>query len=396
MFRKGLVLLMAALLTLSAGVAAAAGIEVPEVTVREFEIPDNEALRMIRDMKAGWNLGNTFDAIDCNWLPDKLDYERGWCGVKTPEALIEALKEAGFRTIRMPVSWHNHVDADFRIDEAWLARVEEVASWAYNRDMYVILNIHHDCDKGYYYPDSAHLDNSTAYMKAIWSQVAERFASWGDRLIFESVNEPRLKDTNYEWYWSAAAPECKDAMKCIVALNQVFVDTVRAAGGENANRYLMVPSYDASPYYACEAAFTLPEDTAENRIIVSAHAYTPYAFALEMPGRATFSVESAANRAEVTGFMDQLYKTFVSKGIPVLIGEFGALAKTDAQGDHMQDRVDFTAFYVASARARGMTVCWWDNHAFEGNGEKFGLIDRRTMEWKAPKILEAMMTYCGE
>ena len=158
----------------------------------------------------------------------------------------------------------------------------------------------------------------------------------------------------------------------------------------------MVPAYDANPQYACDAQFRLPEDTADNKMIVSAHAYTPYNFALEMPGVASFDLDNAMQKAEIGGFMNQLYDTFVSKGIPVLIGEFGALQKQDADGDHMQDRVDFTAYYIASARARGMTACWWDNHAFSGNGEKFGLIDRKTMAWKAPKILEAMMTYCGE
>ena len=367
---------------------------VPAVEAAAKEIPENEALTLIRDMKIGWNLGNTFDAIDCTWLRDPLDYESGWCGVKTSEALIDALKAAGFRTIRLPVSWHNHVDAEYTIDEAWLSRVQEVVDWIYARDMYVILNIHHD--ETQFEPSGKHYEESERYIRRIWSQLAERFRDYGGRLIMESMNEPRLMNNPHEWWWEANNPECQEAADCLNRLNQVFVDTVRAAGGENANRYLMVPAYDANPAYACDPQFVLPTDTVENRIIVSAHAYTPYAFALEMPGRATFSVESAANRAEVTGFMDQLYKTFVSKGIPVLIGEFGALAKMDAQGDHMQDRVDFTAFYVASARARGMTVCWWDNHAFEGNGEKFGLIDRRTMEWKAPKILEAMMTYCGE
>lgn len=374
--------------------AGAEEITVPSVQVEAREIPDNEALRMIRDMKIGWNLGNTFDAIDCTWLSDKLDYESGWCGVKTSEALIQALKDAGFRTVRVPVSWHNHVDQDYTIDEAWLSRVEEVVSWIYDRDMYVILNIHHDEDQ--FLPSVDHYAESARYVERIWSQLAERFRNYGARLIMESMNEPRLVGSSHEWWWVSSDPECREAADCLNRLNQLFVDTVRADGGENANRYLMVPAYDASPAYACDEQFKLPEDTAENRIIVSAHAYTPYSFALQMPGTASFDPESAAHRADINAFMNQLYSTYVSKGIPVLIGEFGALEKKDADGDHMQDRVDFTAFYVASARARGMTACWWDNHAFSGDGEKFGLIDRKTLEWKAPKILEAMMSYCGE
>ncbi len=394
MKKKGLALLLSLLLVL--GLTAVSGgaeeVILPEIRVENREIPDNEALRMIREMKAGWNLGNTFDANECTWLSNKMDYESGWCGVKTTEALVQALWDAGFRTIRMPVSWHDHVSADFTIDQAWLDRVEEVASWAYKRGMYVILNIHHDCDKRFYYPDSAHLENSTAYVKAIWTQLAERFADWDEHLIFECINEPRLKDTDHEWWWVASDADCRDAMACICTLNQVFVDTVRAGGGRNGDRYLMVPSYDASPDYACSDAFTLPEDGAENRIIVSVHAYTPYDFALNMSGGSTFTLENSSQTRDIDSFMDKLYARYVSRGIPVLIGEFGALIK----GNNMQDRVNFTAYYVSSARARGLTCCWWDNHAFSGSGEKFGLIDRKTMEWKAPKILEAIMTYCGE
>ena len=120
------------------------------------------------------------------------------------------------------------------------------------------------------------------------------------------------------------------------------------------------------------------------------HAYTPYSFALQLPGVKTFDI--AKQGRDIDNFMDRLYRTYVSMGTPVVIGEFGALNKSG----NMQDRVDFTAYYVASARARGMTAVWWDNHNFTGSGEQFGLIDRRSCEWKAPKILEAMLKYCGE
>lgn len=371
--------------------AVAEEIAVPALEIKSRDIPENEALQMIRDMKVGWNLGNTFDAIDCNWLTNKLDYESGWVGVKTSEALIDALKEAGFKTVRVPVSWHNHVDADYIIDADWLDRVQEVVTWIYDRGMYVIINIHHDEEQ--FLPSKAHYEESARYVEAIWRQVAARFRDYDEHLIMESLNEPRLVGSPHEWWWEANNAECQEAAACLNLLNQVFVDTVRASGGKNADRYLMVPAYDANPGYACNSAFVLPADTAENRIIVSAHAYTPYSFALQMPGVSTFDLSGSKQKAEIVSFMNQLYDTFVSKGIPVVIGEFGALEKKDDKGDHMQDRVDFTAFYVAAARARGITVCWWDNHNFSGDGEKFGLIDRKTMDWKAPKILEAMMTY---
>ena len=379
-------------LLLCLGIAAAYGedIVIPEIDITAGNIPDNEALRMIRDMKAGWNLGNTFDASNCNWVKNGLDYESAWCGAKTTEALMDALKTAGFQTVRVPVSWHNHLDADWRIDPAWLDRVQEVVSWAYDRGMYVIVNIHHDNEPEYYYPDSAHAESAEKYVRTIWSQVAERFAEYGDHLIFESVNEPRLAGTPYEWSWNSRAPECLDALAQIVRLNQVFVDTVRRSGGNNGTRYLMVPSYAANPDYTCQEAFTLPEDTVENRIIVSVHSYSPYDFALQQPGIDHFSLENNAQKAGISGWMNKLYARFVTKGIPVLIGEFGAMEKNG----NLQDRVDWTSFYVALARSRGITCCWWDNHLFQGDGERFGLFDRKNAQCVNPEILQAIMKYC--
>ena len=178
-------------------------------------------------------------------------------------------------------------------------------------------------------------------------------------------------------------------MAQIVKLNQVFVDTVRATGGNNADRYLMVPAYDASPDYACESAFTLPEDSADNRIIVSAHAYSPYNFALEQPGIDSFSLNNASQKSGITGFLDKLYHAYVARGIPVLMGEFGAMEKNG----NLQDRVNWISYYVAQARARGITCCWWDNHVFQGNGERFGLFDREKAACVNPVLLEAFMRY---
>ena len=392
--RRILACAAAILLFLGWTLAAEGEVLIPEIKVPAKDIPDNEAMKTVREMKAGWNLGNTFDAYDCFWLTDPLDYETGWCGVRTEERLIQALQDAGFRTLRIPVSWHNHLDAEGRIDEKWLARVKEVASWAYERGMYVILNIHHDCDPAYYYPDSAHRESSEKYIRSIWTQLAREFADWDGRLIFVSINEPRLtKSPAHEWVWDGSSAECRDAMAVIVALNQVFVDTVRAEGGQNETRYLMVPAYDASPYYACEESFTLPEDRAENRIIVSVHAYTPYDFALQQMkdgGTDRYSLNSTRQKSEIATFLNRLYDRFVSRGIPVVIGEFGAMEKNG----NLQDRVDWASWYVASARARGISCCWWDNNIFQGEGERFGLFDRTGGACVNPEILAAIMKYC--
>lgn len=385
---------VALLCALAATGGAESAVQVPEVNaLRQCEIPDNEAMAFLKAMGVGWNLGNTFDATQDSWPARKeMDIETSWVGTATTEELIAAVHDAGFNTIRIPVSWHNHVSGDGdTISEAWLSRVQQVVDWAVGCGMYVILNTHHDVYPEYYYPDEAHYERSAAYLGHIWTQLAERFKDYDEHLILESMNEPRLKDTDYEWVFNASEPACAESAACINRLNQLFVDTVRASGGQNATRYLMVPGYDAAPENAVSDAFVLPTDTADNRIIVSVHAYTPYSFALQDGGVKTFDIHLASQTNDINYFINNLYKKYITQGIPVVIGEFGA---RDKDGN-LQERVNFAAYYTHCASARNIPCCWWDNHAFKGNGELFGLIDRKTCSWKNPEIVEAIMRYAG-
>lgn len=386
------VLILLSLCLSGAALAEGADIVIPELqNIYRFDLPESEALAFVQNLRVGWNLGNTFDATNDGFVRDEMDIERHWCGVKTSEEAIDAVHKAGFNTLRLPVSWHNHVDADFTISKPWLDRVQQVADWAIARGMYVILNIHHDVYPQYYFPSEEHYATAEKYITTIWAQLAERFADYDQHLIFESMNEPRLKDTDIEWWFDASNPKGLEAAECVNRLNQAFVNTVRAAGGQNASRYLMVPGYCAAPGFACADYFRLPEDSAQDKLIVSVHAYTPYAFALQDGGNSKFNYAGAGDTREIATFMNDLYKKFVKNGIPVVIGEFGARDK----GGNLQARVDFAAFYVASASARGIPCVWWDNHAFKGNGELFGILDRRNAQWVYPDIVKAMMRYAG-
>lgn len=372
-----------------------AAYQIPEVDITPVDVPDTEAFRFVRDMKIGWNLGNTFDASNDSGLKNEMDFETYWCGVETTADMFADLKEAGFNSVRIPVSWHNHVDENYQISEAWLDRVQEVVDYAYGEDMYVILNIHHDNSESFMYPDSAHLEQSINYITAIWEQLSRRFEDYDEHLIFECMNEPRLVGSQYEWWINAGAEECIDAISCINEINQAFVNTVRAGGGNNMSRYLMVPGYDASPDGALNNGFVLPTDAdgAEGKLIVSVHAYTPYNFALQAEGesgsKSEFDSDSAASVADIKSFMDKLYSKFISNGIPVIIGEFGARDK----GQNIQDRIDYATYYIAAARARGMSCFWWDNNSFTGNGENFGLYYRRSGRFLYPDILAGLMKY---
>ncbi len=363
---------------------------IPEIEIDRLSLPENEGMEFVKNLKLGWNLGNTFDAIDNGNISDEneLDYEKTWCGAITSIDNVAAIKAAGFQTIRIPVSWHNHVDDTYQISETWMNRVKEVVDWCRACDMYVIVNTHHDNDEKWYYPDSAHLEQSKAYLSAIWTQMADAFADYDEHVILESMNEPRLVGTSYEWWIDKNNDQCKDAVSCINTLNQLFVDTVRASGGNNATRWLLCPGYAASADGATNDGFVLPTDSA-NRIIVSVHAYTPYNFALNKAGTGDFSSDDAADQKSVTDFMDGLYGKFILNGTPVLIGEFGALDKSN-----LEARVQFAAFYIAAARTRGITCCWWDNNAFSGSGENFGLLKRQDNVFMYPAIVQAMTKYC--
>ncbi|MBE5776952.1 MAG: glycoside hydrolase family 5 protein [Clostridiales bacterium] len=387
-------LLIAVLLPLGA-LAAEGEIKLPNLSyIKQREIPDNEAMAFLKKMGIGWNLGNTFDATHDSYNGDEMDIESLWVGVKTKEDMIKMVKDAGFNTIRMPVSWHNHVDEEFNISKNWLDRVQEVVDWAIALDMYVILNTHHDVGKKYYYPNSENWEVSEKYVQRIWQQLAERFRDYDEHLIFESLNEPRLVGTEDEWVFNAGKATCQDAADCINKMNQVFVDTVRASGGNNAGRYLMVPGYAASVDGALTELFKLPKDQADNKIIVSVHAYTPYPFALQAQqdgGTDTFLMTDPGQTGEIIRFMNNLYKTYIANGIPVVIGEYGARNKDD----NLQSRVNFAAFYCANASARNMPCVWWDNNARKGNGELFGLLNRKGLEWAYPEIINALVTFAG-
>lgn len=360
---------------------------VPEISVDKYQVPENEGMEFVRNMELGWNLGNTFDASNMGNISaeNELDYEKAWCGQITTIENLAAIKAAGFKTIRIPVSWHNHVDEEFNISTVWMTRVKEVVDWCRDMDFYVIINTHHDNEVDYYYPDSEHLESSKTYLTAVWTQIAETFKDYDEHLIIESLNEPRLVGTDYEWWIDNNNAQCKDAVNCINTLNQLFVDIVRGSGGNNETRWLMCPGYAASPDGALNDGFVLPTDPA-NRIILSVHAYRPYNFALNTTGTKEWSIDNPSDTGELVNFMDSLYGKFILNGTPVLIGEFGAMNK-----DNLEDRVAFSAYYTAVARARGISCCWWDNNAFTGSGENFGLLYRNGSVFSYPEIVQALV-----
>lgn len=362
------------------------GAEIPEFEIQQRELPESEGLSFVKKLKLGWNLGNTLDAN--KRTSEESASETAWGAPMTTEEMIKAIKNAGFNTLRLPVTWHTHMDENYKITEYWMGRVKEVVDYAYNNGMYVILNIHHDTDIKYYYPSYDTLDNTKKYSKEVWTQICETFKDYDERLIFESINEPRLIGTSNEWWVDTNSDLGKEVIDCIMQVNQEFVDIVRASGGNNDKRYLMAPSYCASPAFACADSFSLPDDPAD-RIIASVHAYEPYDFALSDKMEASKFDPERMGRL-IDKVMDGLYDKFTSKGIPVVIGEFGSRNKNE----NTESRIAHAGYYVASARAAGISCVWWDNNAFTGNGELFGLYNRSEMDWTYPDIALALIKNC--
>ncbi len=316
----------------------------------------------------GWNLGNSLDATGSG-----MSSETSWGNPKTTKELILKVKEAGFDAVRIPTTWYNHLDSDFNISEEWIARVQEVVDYAYDEGMYVILNVHHE---NWNDPYESTLPDVKKKIKKLWTQIANRFESYGERLIFEGMNEPRWKNTDYEWNGGNA-----EGRRVVNAYNECFVETVRATGGNNRYRALMIPTYAASA--SGLDGFTVPQDKS---LIVSVHAYSPYNFAMNPSGTTKFDPNNTSDTQELTWLAGTLYDRFISKGTGVIIGECGTANK-----NNYSDRVNWAGYFPKLFRSKGIPVFLWDNNAYGSGNETFGQLHRDTLAWEYPEYIKAFV-----
>ena len=350
--------------------ATPAATATPTVTpTPELTIADISPMELVADMKIGWNVGNSLDATGGTGIMS----ETSWGNPKTKQAMIDDILNAGFNVIRIPITWDGHCGAapEYKIHDMWLNRVKEVVDYAYNKGAYVIINTHHE---EWYMPDEANKVANGEQLVAIWTQIAEAFKDYDEHLIFEGLNEPRLRGTSKEWTGDDKASEI------INYWERLFVDAVRATGGNNTLRHLMITGYAASSSRSNLVKMRFPAD---DKLIVSVHAYTPYDFALNTTGTAKWSAKS--NGAELDNFMKMLDELFISKGYPVIIGEFGAVDK-----DNLETRIEWADYYLRAAEKYGVKCVWWDNNSFT-SGEKLGIYDRRNMNFPYPELVDAMM-----
>lgn len=328
------------------------------------------ALEATRLMGNGINLGNTLEACDSNVgikTNTPLSYETHWGQPKTTQAMIDGMKAAGFDTIRIPVAWMTNAthlyEGDYTIDADYMDRVEEVVRYARKAGMYVIINDH--WDGGWYGMFGSESAETRALAmeayKGMWQQIAERFRDYSDYLIFESANEElgTRFDENSPLYCSdSVVTYLNDDERYALTneINQTFVDVVRATGGNNATRFLLIAGYGTNIDQTCDDRFQMPKDTADSKLMVSVHYYDPWSYC------GASSAVSATKWGKVSDYeyMDQqLAKMtkFTEAGYGVVIGEYGALPCSDGLKDNTL--AYHTAFLDACTKY-DLTNCLWD------------------------------------
>lgn len=324
------------------------------------------AAEIVKDMKIGWNLGNTLDCYNVTW--EVSDFETAWGNPRTTKAMIDTVKKEGFNAVRIPVSWNEHMNGN-KIDGDWLNRVNEVVDYVIDNDMYAIINVHHD-DYTWLNPSKADEGAVKAKLVSIWEQLSDRFKDYDQHLLFEGMNEPRIIGGQDEWTGGTA-----EEREVINHLFQAFVDTVRKSGGNNSSRALIITSHAASIEADAVNDIVVPDD---DRIIVSIHYYSPWDFAGGENGKSDWGSDS--EKKELDKGFDFLKSKFIDKGVPVIIGEFGA---TNKNNDSV--RASYMEYYVKSAKSRGITCFIWDN----GTKDEFGLLDRNSLTWHFKNVVDA-------
>nr|AGS51905.1 glycoside hydrolase family 5 [uncultured bacterium contig00002] len=335
---------------------------------------------------AGWNLGNSLDSFR-----NGVGSETIWGNPSINQEILNGVKAAGFDIIRIPITWMGHIGGapDYRVSEDRLRRAAEVVDMAYNAGLKVIINLHHDGSTssleqeegwlsiGKSYKDENEYNRITLQFTRLWEQIAAYFQNYGDWLIFEPMNE--IHDGG--WCWSGEFRSNPARQTSIVnKWNQIFTDVVRASGGNNPQRYLVIPAYCTNPQQTLSPLFILPNDSAADKQIVTFHYYDPWEFGIQ---GSRYAWGTPADKQKTIDDFAPFKTRYIDNNIPVIIGECGAVLQLypgdpDKQAQARQSRFEYIAHVFAAARNFSLVPMYWDNGATTGSGEKFGLLDRRT------------------
>lgn len=350
----------------------------------------------------GWNLGNQFEcsapgqdgeSMEIGMYENSINAETAWGNPKVTKKTIQAVKEAGFNAIRIPVRWQCHITnpAAMSIDKAWLARIKEVVGWCLDNDLKVIINVHHDkwLESR---PTYQYKDENNQKLALLWLNIASEFANYDYRLAFAGTNEVHLRDN-----WGK--PEAEN-LAVQNSYNQTFVDVVRNTGGNNAKRHLIVQTYVCNPDFGLyNGDFIVPTDLEDNGndfMSVEFHYYTPWDYAGECkyyfwgaPYK-QYGEASPSDEKTMKDFLDRVVLTWASQGLGIVMGEWGVTDhyKGSLVDIQHQNMAYYGKFLTTEARKRGISTFIWDNNQFGCGPEKFGIFDReRGMKVKNPWVL---------
>ncbi|WHX49741.1 cellulase family glycosylhydrolase [Paenibacillus woosongensis] len=315
----------------------------------------------VEAMQPGWNLGNSLDAVGAD--------ETAWGNPRITKELIQNIAAQGYKSIRIPVTWDSHIGAapNYQIEAAYLNRVQEVVQWALDANLYVMINVHHDSWLWISKMESQH-DQVLARYNAIWTQIANKFKNSPSKLMFESVNEPRFTD-------GGTTDEAKQ-QKMLDELNVSFFHIVRNSGGQNATRPLVLSTLEASPTQErMTALYNTITKLNDKNLIATVHFYGFWPFSVNIAGYTKFDAET---QNDITTTFDNVYNTFVAKGIPVVVGEYGLLGFDKNTGVIEQgEKLKFFEFFAQYVKQKSISTMLWDN------GQHF---NRTSFKWSDPDL----------
>ena len=346
---------------------------------------DVDAQTWCKNVVMGWNLGNSLEAEGT---------ETSWGNPTTTADMIKSIKGEGFNAVRIPVRWGQHCDmSTMTIDEKWLSRVKEIVDWCLAEDMYVIINTHHDLWLEHY-PTNAKKAELNEKLGKLWTNIATAFADYDGRLAFAGLNE-----VNAEGNWGLTPTQ--ENYDVTNSFNQTFVDAVRATGGNNALRNLVVQSYRCNPTMGL-TNLVVPTDPTPNRLSVEFHYYDPYSYCSGAAGSYNYwgiafsdkgTVTPDGNEKSLANFFLTIREKWWEQGLGVVIGEYGCschytTADKATQEANMQY---YMKCLVSEARKNGFAAFVWDNNAYGNGSEKFGIFDRKNnMKVRTPFFLDGI------
>jgi len=340
-----------------------------------YAIRDITSLELVKELRIGWNLGDSLDALCTDWLDynnDQTASETCWGNVKASQDLFTALMNKGINVFRVPITWTGHIGngPNYTIDKEWLERVHEVVNYSYQNGAYVIINTHHENWVNTYHDKIEHAKEITV---KLWEQIAEEFKDYDEHLIFECMNSPRKIDSNTEYDLGD-----DESWEFINEINKVFIETVRQAKGNNSKRHLLISPYRSLNDQGTVRKLEFPSH--DKKIMVSLHGNIPY----DDFNNGHTDIFSKITDIEWT--LNTINQQFIAKNIPVIMTEFYAANRADNS-----ERILLADYYIKKATDISIPCVLWDNGKLEYGNENYGLINRTTYEIKYPDYLNTLI-----